>query len=127
MVKVKNSHKLNKLFDQIVEYQTDCDVIGLINPDCFAIEHASKYRSDHFAEFIEDGLKLANKSIRYKKPIYSAYDYDGTMICYFVGDLSSLIPRLEKVLACLRNRHADLEKEKIANLEKELKKLKSKK
>jgi hypothetical protein len=104
---ILKSKILNTIAGDMVRILSDSpdeyDIIGTLmiklNPDCFAIsaiDTSMPYINDH----IRDGIKLANKSLKTKKPIFSVYvyleqEYEDAIL-YFVNDLDSLKKRFNR-------------------------------
>lgn len=107
-MKIKTSKKLNNILNEILSMNNgDRDILGDLKPECF-VNDQDKCRSDHFAESIENGIKLASKALKYNKPIYCVYDSNLFLICYFVNDLAGLTKIFNKLLkSCSEREHVE--------------------
>jgi len=78
------------------------DYMDAMSANAFVTANENKYRSDHFAVVLTDGIRLAEKSYNLGKPIYQVYHKETDVIYYMVGDLADLKAKLTKILKTLQ-------------------------
>lgn len=132
---VKESKKINDLISEIeffIKEEDDLDLdYGMLDicdfADCYAMENFDKARSDHFNSHIQDGIRMAERSQKTGKPIYTVWAEDADIIFYFVDDLDKILSKLKEKFAAAKLRAESYEDEEIEELETKLKELKKKK
>lgn len=127
MNKIKTSQKLDKLVDQIYELTAnyDFDLVGEIDPDCYAATNEDKCRVDHFNSHIVDGMCLMKKSLQLNKPIYCIYP-EAEYVFYFIGELKEIQKKLSITYSKLEAMKTEDSNSEVEELEKRLKQLKKK-
>ena len=128
--KYKTSKVLDELADEIYklsENDYNCDFIGEMDSECWAIENQDKCRSDHFLAHIIDGMYLLDKSIKTKKPIYMVWCESLDVFFFYVSELKDLKTKLLNIKEEFALKSKDNDEKEIQELEKQLSNLKNKK